>query len=252
MTNQNTATTNQVQHNREELEALLEIVPDCTVGNLKKLYEELTGEITRSNNKPSLIKRVSAQIQRLLEDDEIPDAVDTDITSEEDLDDVPVEDASEEEATYDEDNTCLGENADAISADSEKPAESEETEMTTTDDAENSETDGSCNDEDNDPQDMHNDSRGTDQTDDDIKSTKRSSKPKKQRERDPRLPPAGTILSREYKGVRHEVTVLEEGFTYNGEHFRSLSKIAKHIARGTSWNGFIFFKNSLLRTSPGE
>ena len=45
-----------------ELSDLLEQVKGFTVGKLQKLYEEFTGEITRSRNKPSLIKRVSAQI----------------------------------------------------------------------------------------------------------------------------------------------------------------------------------------------
>ena len=79
-----------------------------------------------------------------------------------------------------------------------------------------------------------------------------TSKPKRQRRRDSRLPPPGTILAREYKGVRHEVLVLDDGFTYNDEHFGSLSKIAKHIAGGTSWNGFLFFRNALMQASQNQ
>jgi hypothetical protein len=79
-----------------------------------------------------------------------------------------------------------------------------------------------------------------------------ATKPRRQRNRDPRLPPSGTVLSREYKGARHEVLVLDDGFTYNGEHFGSLSKIAKHIADGTSWNGFLFFRNALLLASENQ
>lgn len=213
MADGNTATTNRNQHNHEELEALLEIVPESTVGNLKKLYEELTGEITRSNNKPSLIKRVTAQINHLLENDE---------------------------------------NANAISAEAEASPESGETEISVADDIENSEMDGFRFEKSDDLQDVANDSEGGGQIADETTKTERATKPKKQRERDPRLPPAGTVLSREYKGERHEVTVLEEGFTYNSEHFRSLSKIAKHIARGTSWNGYLFFKNSLLQAQTEE
>lgn len=55
--------------------------------------------------------------------------------------------------------------------------------------------------------------------------------------RDPRLPEAGTVVVRVYDGARHEVTVLEEGFEYRGERYRSLSKIARTIT-GTAWNGF--------------
>ena len=58
--------------------------------------------------------------------------------------------------------------------------------------------------------------------------------------RDPRLPPVGTALKRSFKGVEHEVTVLDDGFELAGERFRSLSAIAKKIT-GTSWNGWTFF-----------
>ncbi len=58
--------------------------------------------------------------------------------------------------------------------------------------------------------------------------------------RDPRLPPPGSVLTRVYKGHEHRVTVLENGFEYEGELYSSLSKIAKVIA-GCCWNGFSFF-----------
>jgi hypothetical protein len=58
--------------------------------------------------------------------------------------------------------------------------------------------------------------------------------------RDLRLPPAGTVLKRAHGGVQHEVTVLEKGFEYGGERFRSLSAVARKIT-GTAWNGFAFF-----------
>jgi hypothetical protein len=38
----------------------------------------------------------------------------------------------------------------------------------------------------------------------------------------------------------HEVTVLDEGFEYAGENYRSLSEIAKAIT-GTKWSGPAFF-----------
>jgi len=59
-------------------------------------------------------------------------------------------------------------------------------------------------------------------------------------DRDPRLPPPGTVLTRTHKGVEHRVTVLEDGVEYNGERHRSLSRVARLIA-GTPWNGFLFF-----------
>ena len=58
--------------------------------------------------------------------------------------------------------------------------------------------------------------------------------------RDTRLPQAGTLLTREFKGSIHVVKVLGDGFEYDGRLYKSLSKIATEIA-GTRWNGFTFF-----------
>ena len=53
-------------------------------------------------------------------------------------------------------------------------------------------------------------------------------------------PIAGTRLTREYQGVEHVVTVLRDGFEYEGRPYRSLSAIARSIT-GTRWNGWTFF-----------
>jgi len=50
----------------------------------------------------------------------------------------------------------------------------------------------------------------------------------------------GTKLIREWQGTRHQVTVLEKGFEYDGNDYRSLSAIARQIT-GTAWNGLVFF-----------
>jgi hypothetical protein len=59
-------------------------------------------------------------------------------------------------------------------------------------------------------------------------------------QRDPRLPPVGSILHRTHGGVDHQVTVLEDGFEYKGERYATLSRVARAIT-GTPWNGFLFF-----------
>jgi flagellar motor protein MotB len=64
--------------------------------------------------------------------------------------------------------------------------------------------------------------------------------PRKAGERDPRLPAAGTVLEREHQGKKIRVTVLDDGFRYEGETYNSLSTIAR-VATGTIWNGFTFF-----------
>ncbi len=60
------------------------------------------------------------------------------------------------------------------------------------------------------------------------------------RERDPRLPKAGTVLKRAFGNKTVEVEVLDAGFKYDGKTWRSLSAIANAVS-GTSWNGFLFF-----------
>lgn len=67
------------------------------------------------------------------------------------------------------------------------------------------------------------------------------------RPRDRRLPAPGSVLTRNYKGQRVQVTVLERGFEYQGRRYRSLSAVAKAVT-GQHWNGHHFF--ALGR--PGE
>ncbi len=54
------------------------------------------------------------------------------------------------------------------------------------------------------------------------------------------LPRTGTILVREWQGATHHVTMVDDGFLWNGEIYRSLSRIARAIT-GTTWNGPRFF-----------
>jgi hypothetical protein len=53
-------------------------------------------------------------------------------------------------------------------------------------------------------------------------------------------PVVGTRLVREWDGRRHEVTVVQGGFEFEGQRYRSLSAIAK-VVTGTHWNGRAFF-----------
>lgn len=56
----------------------------------------------------------------------------------------------------------------------------------------------------------------------------------------PRRIKSGAVLVREWKGQTHKVIVSDGGFTYNGNNFSNLSKIAREIT-GTRWNGPRFF-----------
>lgn len=50
----------------------------------------------------------------------------------------------------------------------------------------------------------------------------------------------GLKLVREWRGETHDVLVLENGFEWNGQCWRSLSAIAREIT-GTPWSGPRFF-----------
>jgi hypothetical protein len=64
--------------------------------------------------------------------------------------------------------------------------------------------------------------------------------------RDKRLPPPGNWIERDYKGKAIRVLVVDDGFEYEGQRFRSLSAIAKAVT-GSHMNGFLFFR---LRRHP--
>ena len=63
-------------------------------------------------------------------------------------------------------------------------------------------------------------------------------------------PRPGTRLIREWHGVVHQVTVLEQGFDYQGERYASLSQIARMIT-GTRWSGPKFFGLREVPANPG-
>jgi Protein of unknown function (DUF2924) len=48
------------------------------------------------------------------------------------------------------------------------------------------------------------------------------------------------VLIREWNGVRYKVVVGEDGFSFRGQHYRSLSAVARLIT-GSRWSGPLFF-----------
>jgi hypothetical protein len=62
-------------------------------------------------------------------------------------------------------------------------------------------------------------------------------------------PIAGTCLLREWAGVEHCVTVLADGFEWQGRPYKSLSAVARAIT-GTRWNGWTFFGLKNIRRRP--
>jgi hypothetical protein len=69
----------------------------------------------------------------------------------------------------------------------------------------------------------------------------------------PNLRP-GTRLMREWQGRTYDVLVLDDGFSWRGTGYRSLSAIARKIT-GTAWSGPLFFglkpnRRATRRSSP--
>jgi hypothetical protein len=50
----------------------------------------------------------------------------------------------------------------------------------------------------------------------------------------------GTVLGREWNGRMYRITVVADGFSFDGTTYRSLSKVA-FLITGTRWNGPKFF-----------
>ena len=50
----------------------------------------------------------------------------------------------------------------------------------------------------------------------------------------------GTILIREWGGVKYNVVVRADGFSFRGQHYGSLSAVARLIT-GSRWSGPLFF-----------
>lgn len=66
---------------------------------------------------------------------------------------------------------------------------------------------------------------------------------------DPRRPIPGTKLVREWQGEEQVVTVLTDGFEWQGRRFKSLSAAVRAIT-GSHWNGWKFF--GLAHGAEGE
>ena len=84
-------------------------------------------------------------------------------------------------------------------------------------------------------------------------SSSAATSPGRQRS-DPLILKPGTLLTREWRGRIERVTVVSNGFAWNGASYLSLSAAAFAIT-GTKWNGHRFFgvhHRSRIRASEGD
>lgn len=58
--------------------------------------------------------------------------------------------------------------------------------------------------------------------------------------RDLRLPTAGTVITRTWRGRDLRLVVLEDGFELDGVRYGSLSEAARAVT-GAHWNGKLFW-----------
>ncbi len=58
---------------------------------------------------------------------------------------------------------------------------------------------------------------------------------------DSRLPLPGTLLTREYRGRLIQVTVMPNGFEWEGQIYKSLTAVANAVT-GTHTSGYLFFR----------
>ena len=67
-----------------------------------------------------------------------------------------------------------------------------------------------------------------------------------------RMAQSGTILIREWQGTAHRVTILDDGVSFNGKRFRSLSEVAREIT-GSRWSGprFLGLRSHVTENNHG-
>lgn len=85
-----------------------------------------------------------------------------------------------------------------------------------------------------------------------VKTKKATSAKINDKPRDQRIPSAGTVLRKQYKGKEYEIRVNEMDFTFDGERYKNLSQVTAIITdhkydppSGHGLNGYVFFKREL-------
>ncbi len=75
--------------------------------------------------------------------------------------------------------------------------------------------------------------------------------PKAPRERDPRLPAVAETITKEWHGKEQVVKCLADGFEFKGEHFKTLSAVARAATGAKSINGYLHF-GLVARPAPAS
>ncbi len=184
-----------------DLATIKEQMNEMDVKELRKTYNELYGTNIKGGNKTYLKKKIWDFVEDIeRRENEAAEEIDTTENEEQENDEI---EQSDETETAEEGPIQGGEPTEA-----EEEAEGAQEEQ-------NSEVDATA----------------------ETLTTKKKSR---SRAKDPRIPPAGTVLTRSYRDKEYTVKVLEDAFEYDGKKYSSLSKVASEITR-TSWNGYTFW-----------
>jgi len=83
------------------------------------------------------------------------------------------------------------------------------------------------------------------------KATSTAATSRKERTRDPRLPALGTTITRTFKGKNLRLTVLDKGFRFEGQTYRSLTAAALRATGYPAVSGPRFWKtDGHVATTP--
>lgn len=73
-----------------------------------------------------------------------------------------------------------------------------------------------------------------------LQNLPNSQKQQATKQKDLRILPEGSIISKTYRGQQIEVKVLENGFEYKGKVYKSISRVAMTITK-RQISGYVFF-----------
>jgi hypothetical protein len=226
---------NTALHTVEQNTSRLNDLNTMTVSQLQRCFFEVSGEVTNSKNKGSLRKRVEVLLRQQTEESDAESTengqeIETEMQCADDSESSEIDAAHADETEQAEAEQTVSEESEEVDA---VPANMDQDDI---DDGEPGAATQPTIDDTDDTTDVE-DVPGDAATEPTVSKTK--SKP-----RDPRLPAPGAILVKQHKGEDHEIKVLDSGFEYRGDHYRSLSALAKKIT-GTTWNGFLFLDRAL-------
>ena len=216
-----------------------------TVSQLQRCFFEVSGEVTNSKNKGSLRNRVETLLRRQIEESDAESTengqeIETEMQCADDPDSSEIDAAHADETEQAESEQTVSEESEEVDA---APAEMDRDNSDEIDPSNLMKPTTASLARPRNPQPLTPMTQPTSRM---SRVTRPQSPPSAKPNPSPGTPgPApGAILVKQHKGEDHEIKVLDSGFEYRGDHYRSLSALAKKIT-GTTWNGYLFLDRAL-------